>query len=141
MAYFHERYAEDPLVLDKWFSLEAMSARPGALPRVQNLLNHPKYDQNNPNRIRALIGTFALKNATAFHDQSGSGYSFVADQIIEIDAFNPQVAARLAGSFQKWKRFDKPRQALMQDELVRMSRHKNASKDLLEIVSKLLDVD
>ena len=141
MAYFHERYAEDPLVLDKWFSLEAMSARPGTLPRVQNLLNHPKYDQKNPNRIRALIGTFALKNATAFHDQSGSGYSFVADQIIEIDAFNPQVAARLAGSFQKWKRFDKPRQALMQDELVRMSRHKNASKDLLEIVSKSLDVD
>jgi aminopeptidase N len=136
---FYERYAEDPLVLDKWFSLEATAALPKVLERVRNLLEHPKYDRTNPNRIRSLIGSFAAKNPTAFHSPDGAGYRFVADHIIDIDGFNPQVAARLAGSFQTWTRYDEKQKGLMQANLKRVLSHAGISKDVTEIVKKSLD--
>ena len=105
LAHFSARYADEPLVLDKWLSLEAKSATEGTLERVKKLLTHPSYNGKNPNRIRALVGSFANGNAIGFHNGRGDGYKFVADQILEINQFNPQVAARLAGAFQKWKRY------------------------------------
>ena len=135
---FQTRYANETLVIDKWFAFEAKSALELALQRVKELLTHPNYDRKNPNRIRALVGTFAEGNAVGFHQRSGEGYTFVADQILEIDQFNPQVAARLASAFQKWTRYGEDRKNLMRKELLRMSGEESLSQDVREIVTKTL---
>ena len=138
LAHFSARYADEPLVLDKWLSLEAKSATEGTLERVKKLLTHPSYNGKNPNRIRALVGSFANGNAIGFHNGRGDGYKFVADQILEINQFNPQVAARLAGAFQKWKRYGGGRNNLMKTELERMGREKALSQDVKDIVTRSL---
>ena len=135
---FQTRYANEPLVIDKWFAFEAKSALDLALQRARELLTHPNYDRKNPNRIRALVGTFVEGNAVGFHQRSGEGYTFVADQILEIDQFNPQVAARLASAFQKWTRYGEDRKNLMRKELLRMSGEESLSQDVREIVTKTL---
>lgn len=135
---FEHRFASDSLVMDKWFTLEATHPTPQALIRVEDLKLHRTYDPENPNKIRALIGSFASGNTVGFHQISGAGYKFVADQVLEIDAFNPQTAARLAGIFQTWSRYDAKRKSLMQSELVRISSAPNLSHDVNEIVSKAL---
>ncbi|MFL2771581.1 MAG: aminopeptidase N [Rhodospirillaceae bacterium] len=138
MSDFHTLYAENPIALDKWFALEAMSSIPGALSRVRNLLKHPKYNPTNPNRIRALLSTFATKNPTSFHNSDGSGYAFLAEKIIEIDSFNPQVAARLTSAFQSWNSYAADRQLLIRYNLERIIEQKGLSSDVTEIVAKSL---
>jgi aminopeptidase N len=135
---FEARWQAEPLVLDKWFSLEASSDRPGALARVRSLLAHPRFNAHNPNRVRALVGTFALRNFTRFHAADGSGYAFVADRIMAIDPVNPMVASRIAGAFELWKRFPQPRRGLMQAELQRLSSVPSLSGDVGEIVARSL---
>ena len=135
---FYKRWKEDPLVMDKWLAVQATSPLPGTLDRVQVLMDHPVFDIRNPNRVRALIGSFARGNPVQFHAASGEGYRFVADQVLTLDAFNPQVAARLAGTFNQWKRFDEQRQSLAQKELERMQAHPGLSRDVYEVVSKAL---
>lgn len=138
LAHFEARWHDDPLVLDKWFSLQAMSPAPGALTRVQALMRHPVFSLSNPNRVRAVLGSFANGNPVHFHARDGSAYRFIADQVLELDAINPQIAARLAGSLSRWKRYDAGRQASMQECLCRIETRPGLSRDVLEIVSRSL---
>ena len=105
---------------------------------MQRLLNHPAFTLKTPNRVRALIGTFAHGNPAAFHAADGGGYRFVADRILAVDRLNPQVAARLAGAFSRWRRFDPARQTLMRRELERFLAAAGISRDVFEIASKSL---
>ena len=133
---FYARWKEDPLVLDKWFTLQACSRLPGAVERVQELSRHPDFQLQNPNRARSLVGAFSRANPTGFHDKSGGGYRFLADQVIALDPVNPQVAARLVGAFNAWKRYDPGRQALMRAELERIQAQAGLSKNVSEVVAR-----
>jgi aminopeptidase N len=135
---FHDRWSDTPLVLDKWFTLSAMSARPDTLKSVKALMEHPGFDLRNPNRVRALIGGFATGNPLRFHARDGSGYDFLAEVIAEIDGFNPQLASRLASPLLRWRRFDADRQAKMTDALRRIAGKPTLSKDVTEVVGKAL---
>ncbi|WP_421621240.1 aminopeptidase N [Alkalilimnicola ehrlichii] len=136
---FHQRWRHVPLVLDKWFRVQAMSRHPGALARVQSLLRHPDFDLHNPNRVRSVIGAFAQGNPAAFHDSSGEGYRLLADHILRLDTLNPQVAARMALPLSKWQRYDLPRQQIMKTELQRIAEAPSLSNDVYEVVSRSLE--
>jgi aminopeptidase N len=137
-AEFASRWAHEPLVLDKWFALEASTARPDALERVRARMRHPAFDARNPNRVYALIGTFAMANWRRFHDRTGEAYRFLADEVLALDRTNPMVAARLVGAFNRWARFDSERSALQRAELERIARVDDVSGNVREIVTKAL---
>ncbi|MGH6888953.1 MAG: aminopeptidase N [Rhizomicrobium sp.] len=136
-AHFHERFRSDPLVLDKWFTLQAMSPLPGTLRHVRELIQHAAFDMRNPNRVRALVGAFSA-NHLRFHAPSGEGYAFVGETLRRLDAINPQVAARMAGAFENWRRYDADRQALMRGELEAMLAMSKRSTNMFEVASKML---
>src|SRR5258708_35023520 len=92
---FHRRWQGDPLVIDKWFALQARSALPGTIDAVRGLTTHPAFTRANPNRLRALVGTFAQANPLHFHAASGAGYAFLTDEVLLLDKANPTTAARL----------------------------------------------
>jgi aminopeptidase N len=138
LAAFYHQFEKDPLVIDKWFSLQATSPHPDTLSRVGELMGHPAFTMRNPNRVRALIGAFAHGNPALFHDLSGAGYAFVAERVMELDTINPQVAARLAAPLSRWRRFDPARQELMKKQLERLRSQKTLSTDVGEIVQKSL---
>ena len=100
---FHERWKDDHLVIDNWFADQAQSPLAGTLARVEALMRHPLFSIKNPNKVRALIGTFAAANPVKFNRPDGAGYDFVADRVLELDRFNPQIAARLLGAFRSWR--------------------------------------
>jgi aminopeptidase N len=135
---FYSRWHHDPLVVDKWLSLQAMAPLPGTLGEVERLLVHPAFTIKNPNKVRALIGAFAHGNPVCFHAADGSGYRFVAERILELDPLNPQVAARLAGAFGRWRRFGEARQQLMREQLQRILGAPRLSRDVAEVVGKTL---
>ena len=136
-THFHDRFRNDPLVLDKWMSLQAGAPLPETVTAVRALMKHPAFDMKNPNRVRALIGAFSA-NHLRFHDKSGAGYRLVGEVIRALDPMNPQVAARLAGAFETWRRYDSGRQALMRAELEATLAQKNLSPNLFEVASKIL---
>jgi len=138
LAAFHAAWREDALVLDKWFAIQAMSPLPETLAAVRALSSHPDFDLRNPNRIRALVGSFAAGNQVRFHDPSGGGYQFLADTIIRLDPVNGQVAARIVSPLGQWRRFDTARQKLMQAELRRVLALPGLSTNTFEMVSKSL---
>ncbi len=138
LAAFHTAWRDDPLVLDKWFAIQAMSPLPNALDAVRALASHPDFDLRNPNRIRSLVGTFASANQVRFHDVSGGGYRFLADTIIRLDPTNGQVAARMVSPLGQWRRVDPERQALMQAELRRILALPNLTTNTFEMASKSL---
>jgi aminopeptidase N len=140
LARFYQRWRRDPLVLDKWFALQAGSSAADTCERVLALARHRDFTLRNPNRVRALVGEFSANNQLRFHSPDGRGYAFLADQVIALDALNPQVAARLASAFNPWRRFDAPRQEHMRGELGRIAARKGLSKDLHEIVARALAV-
>jgi aminopeptidase N len=135
---FHDTWRHDPLVLDKWFALNASSSLPDTLETIERLLDHPLFSIRNPNRVRAVIGTFAQRNPINFHQKSGAGYRFVATQVLRLDPLNPQVAARLVRSFARWKQYDPVRQRLMQAELRQIVDTAGISRDVFEIAFKSL---
>jgi aminopeptidase N len=135
---FQDKWRHDALVMDKWFALQAGSGLPRTLDTVKRLLRHSLFSIRNPNRVRALIGAFAQRNPVNFHQASGDGYRFVADQVLKLDPLNPQVAARLVKSFTHWRKHDANRQALMRTELERVAASTSVSNDVFEIVSKSL---
>mgnify|MGYP005985525795 CR=1 FL=1 len=135
---FYQRYAGNALVLDKWFQTQALSSREDTLAAVETLARHPDFTLANPNRARALVGAFSI-NQRAFHDPSGRGYRFVADQLIALDKLNPQTAAKLVPPLGRWKRFDAARAALMRGELERIVASPGLSKDMFEQATKSLD--
>lgn len=138
LTYFYERYQGQHLVLDKWFTVQAMTTLPRALSDVQQLMSHPAFDIKNPNKARSLIGGFGSGNILRFHEADGSGYRFIADQVTTIDQFNPQVAARLIEPLIRWRKFDVDRQDMMKSELERIGSNQTLSKDLYEIVTRSL---
>ncbi|HEY9552296.1 aminopeptidase N [Allosphingosinicella sp.] len=134
---FYRRYRINALVLDKWFSVQALSTRDDTAAMVETLAKHGDFTLANPNRMRSLVGAFAA-NQRAFHDPSGRGYRFLADMILAVEKLNPQAAARLVPPLGRWRRFDEARAALMQAELKRIVGTKGLSKDVFEQASKSL---
>ncbi|HVC63331.1 MAG TPA: aminopeptidase N [Acetobacteraceae bacterium] len=137
LASFYRAWNEDDMVLDKWFAIQAMSEL-GTPEAVRALSHHPDFDLRNPNRVRALVGSFAAGNPVRFHDASGEGYRFLADTIIELDPRNGQVAARMVTPLGQWRRVDAARQALMQQELRRILELPGLTRNTFEMVSKSL---
>jgi aminopeptidase N len=137
-THFHDRFRSDPLVLDKWLSLQAGSCRPEAVATVRALMKNPAFDIRNPNRVRSLVGAFAA-NHLRFHAADGAGYRLVAKVIAQLDKINPQVAARMAGAFEAWRRYDPARQALIRAELASLSKLDGLSSNLFEVVTKMLE--
>jgi len=134
---FYAKWKDEPLVVDKWLALQAGSRLHGTLAEVRKLLAHPAFDIKNPNKIYALIRTFCA-NHVRFHAADGGGYRFLADQVIAINAFNPQVAARMARAFDRWRKFDAVRTKQACAALERIRDAQGLSKDVAEIVSKAL---
>ena len=135
---FYTRYAEDPLVIDKWFALQALIPEPTTLDRVRALTRHPAFSAANPNRIRALIGAFAQANHTQFNRRDGAGYDFVADFALELDAKNPQVAARLMSAFRSWCALEAQRRERAAATLRRVAAVPALSPDMHDIVARTL---
>ncbi len=137
LASFYEKWRDEPLVVDKWLAVQATSRLPGTLARVKELLGHPAFDLKVPNKVYALIRGFSA-NHVRFHAADGGGYAFLADQVIALNALNPQVAARMARGFDRWKKFDAGRQAHARAALERVRDAESLSKDVAEIVTKAL---
>jgi aminopeptidase N len=138
LAVFAENFKTNALVMDQWFSVQAGSPLPGGLERVKALMQHPAFTLKNPNKVRALIGAFAGQNLINFHAADGSGYRFLADLVIELNGFNPQIASRQLAPLTRWRKYDSARQALMKAELERIRNSGNLSSDVFEVVSKSL---
>ncbi|MDX2347143.1 MAG: aminopeptidase N [Legionella sp.] len=134
---FYQNWKDDDLVLEMWFALQASSSTADALVSVEALCKHEAFDFKNPNKVRSVIGAFCQSNPRYFHAEDGSGYAFLAKQILALDKLNPQIAARLTTPFTRWQRFDAVRQNAMQTQLKRLSAEK-LSKDLRELVDKSL---
>ncbi|KES25593.1 MULTISPECIES: aminopeptidase N [Pseudomonas] len=135
---FADYFKDNPLVMDQWFSVQAGCTLPGGLERVQALMGHPAFTLKNPNKIRALIGAFANQNLVNFHRADGAGYRFLADQVITLNALNPQIASRLLAPLTRWRKYAPARQALMRAELERILASGELSSDVYEVVSKSL---
>lgn len=133
---FYRRWHQDPLVLDKWFTLQATARLEDTLDKVKQLTGSPSFSISNPNKVRSLIGAFCAGNHVRFHDRSGSGYRFLADKIAELNTINPQIAARLVSPLINWRRYDIKRQELMQEALDRILAINHLSSDVYEVVSK-----
>jgi aminopeptidase N len=138
LATFAENFKDNPLVMDQWFSVQAGSTLPGGLERVKALMKHPAFNMKNPNKVRSVVGAFAGQNLINFHAADGTGYRFLADLVIELNAFNPQIASRQLAPLTRWRKYDSKRQALMKGELERIRASGNLSSDVFEVVSKSL---
>jgi aminopeptidase N len=138
---FHERFRAEPLVIDKWFSLQATAPEKGGrvFECVQTLLHHPDFRLSNPNRARSLIGAFCLNNPAAFHRPDGAGYAFWADRVLELDAVNPQLAARIARVMDRWTKLAEPYRSAAREAIGRVAARADLSSDVREIVTRALD--
>jgi aminopeptidase N len=135
---FEHRWRDNPLVMDKWFRLQASARRDDILEHIERLMQHPVFSLRNPNRVRAVIGAFAVDNMPGLHRPDGSGYRFIADYVLKIDALNGSLAAFLAGRLARWRRFEPERSTLMRTELERIAGAKELSRNLFEVVNKSL---
>ena len=135
---FYRRFEDNPLVIDKWFALQAMIPEPATLDRVRALAKHPAFSLANPNRVRALIGSFAQGNITQFNRADGGGYRFLADTVLALDGRNPQVAARMLGAFRTWRAMEATRRTHAEAELKRIAAADGLSRDASDIVARCL---
>ncbi|KZN57174.1 hypothetical protein N474_09210 [Pseudoalteromonas luteoviolacea CPMOR-2] len=140
MSNFDKQWNHDLLVMDKWFALQASNKSDTCIDTILSLFDHPCFDKSNPNRVRALVGTFARANPKQFHREDGTGYKLLADLISELNQLNPQNASRIITPFLSFKRFDEQRQSLMRAQLERLSRIENLSDDLFEKIDKALNL-
>ncbi|MGD2132617.1 MAG: aminopeptidase N [Maricaulaceae bacterium] len=138
VAELYEVWRKDPLTLDKWFAAQSRTSRPDALSRVEALLGHPDYDGRTPNRVRAVLGVFAVMNPVAFHDVAGEGHKLFADQVENVDKLNPALAARLLGALEIWPRLEPKRRASAKAVLERFVNADQVSKNVMEIASRAL---
>jgi len=138
LATFYGRHASEALVIDKWFALQAMIPAADTLDRIRLLMDHPAFSLGNPNRVRALIGAFASGNQTRFNAPDGGGYDFVAGIVLDLDAKNPQVAARLLAAFKSWRSLEPNRRARAEAALRRVAGHGGLSADVRDIVDRSL---
>jgi aminopeptidase N len=134
---FHARWRDEPLVVDKWLATEAASRLPGTVERVRELTGHPAFTLQNPNKVYALLGSFAA-NQVNFHAADGSGYRLMTEQALLLDAVNPQVASRMVRNFERFRRFEPGRRALMRAALERIAAHPGLSRETGEVVGKAL---
>jgi aminopeptidase N len=135
---FYQRYSDDPLIIDKWFSLQAMTPDPATLDRVRALTAHPAFSMANPNRVRSLIGAFAQGNPTQFNRPDGAGYEFMADRILALDPNNPQVASRMTTAFKSWRMLESGRSARAKAALQRIADAPKLSRDVHDIAQRAL---
>jgi aminopeptidase N len=135
---FYQRYRDDPLIIDKWLALQAMTPDPATLDRVRALIGHPAFSMTNPNRVRSLIGAFAQSNPTQFNRPDGAGFEFVVDRILELDPANPQVAARMTTAFRSWRALEPTRRARAQAALQRIAAAPKLSRDVGDIAERAL---
>ena len=138
LAAFYRQWKDDPLVIDKWFALQARSSLPGTIAAVRDLTTHPAFTRANPNRVRALVGTFSQANPLHFHATDGTGYGFLADEVLALDKANPTTAARLVQPLGQWRRYDAARQGLMRAALDRILATAGLSPNTYEMVAKSL---
>ena len=137
---FHSLFQAEALVLDKWFALQAGQSDRGGqvLPLVRQLLAHPDFNLKNPNRARSVIFSYCNANPGAFHRQDAAGYVFWSERVIELDAFNPQVAARLARALDRWKKLAEPYRSAAREAIARVAAKAALSNDVREVVSRAL---
>ena len=135
---FETRWRKNTVVMDKWFALQAISCLPKTLDHVRKLTSHSAYEENNPNKIRALISTFSRFNQLRFHAGDGSGYEFISEQVLRLDPLNPQIAARLVSVFNNWEKFTETHKTKMNYQLQKIVKTPKLSGDVFEIVSKAL---
>jgi aminopeptidase N len=133
---FYSQWKDDPLVIDKWFMVQATASSPNTLAHIQALQSHQAFDIRVPNRVRSLLGAFSQGNPVSFHHKSGAGYKLLADCVIQLNAINPQIAARLLLPLIQWQRYDRERQILMQQELKRIEAIDDIANDVYEIVRR-----
>jgi aminopeptidase N len=138
LDHFYQRYADDPLIVDKWLTLQATIPEPCTLDQVKALTRHPAFLFSNPNRVRALVGAFAAANQKEFNRADGGGYNFIADVVLGLDAANPQVAARLLATFKSWRALEPKRRTLAEAALRRVSSNTSLSRDVSDIVERTL---
>ena len=138
LADFYQRWQDEPLVVDQWLRVQATSSRPDTLEVVRELEQHPAFERNNPNKIRALVAAFANANPIHFHDDSGAGYDFLMEHIQRLNRSNPQIAARLLTPFTRWRKYPEARREQMRSRLEQLKAQPDLSKDVYEVVSKTL---
>ncbi len=136
---FYDKWKHEALVMNSWFAVQATCPAPGTLDKVNALIGHPAFDMNNPNKVRAVIATFASRNTINFHRLQGDGYEFLADKVIHLNETNPQIASRLITPLTRWQRYDDTRKALMKAQLERIATQPDLSKDVYEVVTKSLN--
>ncbi len=135
---FEQKWQHDTLVMDKWFAMQASSSLPDTLENIKTLMDHKLWSIKNPNKVRSLIGAFAMGNPVNFHKADGSGYAFIADFVLKLDELNPQVASRMVRSLMNWRSYEAGRSGLMRKQLERIKDVEGLSGDVFEIVSKAL---
>lgn len=136
---FYHQFTDNPLVIDKWFMVQAMAPDDQTLETVQALTHHPAYSMRNPNRVRSLIGAFSTGNLLQFNQPSGKGYTLVADAVLTIDKDNPQVAARLLASFRSWRSLEARRRTQAENTLIRVAKTQGLSRDVFDIIDRSLN--
>ena len=138
LAAFAEKWAENSLVMEKWFAFEASAPLVSTPEHCEALMEHPAFDANNPNKLRSVLSVFGMLNTVHFHANDGSGYRFLARHIGRIDARNPQIAARMALPLSRFGRYDESRQALIKGALAHLKSLDDISSDLSEVINKAL---
>ncbi|HTR00460.1 MAG TPA: aminopeptidase N [Candidatus Acidoferrum sp.] len=138
VAAFYRQWKHETLVVEQWLSLQSAAPVTGNLPNIQKLIEHEAFDLRNPNKVRSVIGAFCNSNLIGFHQADGSGYRFLADYVIKLNASNPQIASRQLTPLTRWRKYDAARQALMKEQLRRVMAEPKLSPDVFEIVSKSL---
>ncbi|MCW5588609.1 MAG: aminopeptidase N [Legionellales bacterium] len=135
---FYQTWQSNPLVMDKWFALQAMSVLPDTLDNIEKLLKHPGFNLKNPNKVKALLGSFSLHNLHYFHDVSGRGYQLLADAMIELEPLNPLITARMLEPLTRYQRLEAKRSELMKAQLQRIAKLPKLSSDVFEVIEKAL---
>ena len=140
LAQFHALFKDEPLVLDKWFALQAGASDAGGniLPLVRQLMAHPDFNLKNPNRARSVIFSYCSANPGAFHRTDAAGYVFWSECVIELDGFNPQVAARLARALDRWKKLAEPYRSAAREAIARVAAKTDLSNDTREVITRAL---
>lgn len=138
LSNYYDRFNDDHLTIDKWFNLHAMSSLPDAMETVTSLTEHELFSWSNPNKVRALVGAFAMMNPLHFHRPDGAGYDFVGDAVLRLDRINPQIAARLLGVFKSWRSLEAVRRRKAKSKLEDIAATKTLSRDVYEIVSRIV---
>lgn len=138
-ADFYERFKDYPLVIDKWFGLQASAVKNDIIDDMQILRTHKDFNIKNPNRVRSLFAAFAMNNPVSFHAEDGSGYVLLRDAVVELNTINPQIAARLLTPMREWRRYTPERQTMMKQALSDILEIKDIAPDIFEIASKSLN--